>query len=193
MSSHIEEDIGKERAKLKELQSELCKLGLLANEDTSTVGGSGGVSDSSGVGGSSGAGGIGLVGGNDEDSDGNWSLGEYTGEEVEDVKFGLNRCCHCNVLCFGNSHSMERFNSFHLLCPLQAPSLYQRSLILTARCAPPCSLRLLNGWQLLLGFCCWVVNCRYEKNRSQHQRGERQDGSRSTTVGRSVAGLCPRA
>ena len=77
--SQIEEDIGKERAKLKELQAELCKLELLASEDTGKVGGSDGVGDSAGVGG------CGGVGGNDEDSDGNWSLGEYTGEEVEDM------------------------------------------------------------------------------------------------------------
>ena len=38
-----------------------------------------------GWGDSAGVGGSGGVGGNDEDSDGNWSLGEYTGEEVEDM------------------------------------------------------------------------------------------------------------
>ena len=76
--SQIEEDISKERAKLKELQAELCKLELLASEDTGRVGGSVGV-DSAAVGGSGG------VGGNDKDSDGNWSLGEYTGKEVEDM------------------------------------------------------------------------------------------------------------
>ena len=41
--SQIEEDIGKVRAKLNELQSELCKLELQASEDTGCVGGSSGV------------------------------------------------------------------------------------------------------------------------------------------------------
>ena len=71
----------KERAKLGELQAELCKLELQASGDAGMVGGGGGVDGGGGrVGGDeiSGdeMGSDDEMGGNDEgDADGNWSLG----------------------------------------------------------------------------------------------------------------------
>ena len=91
--SQIEEDIGKERAKLVELQAELCKLKLQASEDSgsSRMGSDSddemGGDDDPEMGGGDVMGGNDEMGGNGEDPDildvGNWSLGEYSGGEVE--------------------------------------------------------------------------------------------------------------
>ena len=85
--SQLEEDIGKERAKLGELRAELCELGPQASEDSSKmpVGNDdemGGDDDSE-----MGGGDEEMRGNGEEDLDildvGNWSLGEYSSGEVK--------------------------------------------------------------------------------------------------------------
>ena len=91
--SQIEEDIGKERAKLAELQAELCKLKLQASEDSGATGSKISSNSDDEMGDDPEMGGGDVMGMNDEmggngeeDPDildsGNWSLGEYSGGEV---------------------------------------------------------------------------------------------------------------